>query len=336
MEIIVVDNHSTDGSLAYLSSRFERVRFISLAHNPGFAASCNIGLRESRGRYVLFLNPDTIIPEDLFTFSLDFFHQHPEAGAIGYRMIDGEGRYLRESKRGFPGLWAGFCRFTLLADWFPTSAWFASYYLGHLPERKPAAVDVLSGAALMVPDRVLEKTGSFDERFFMYGEDIDLSYRIQRAGYINYYRPEISLIHFKGESTVRNPQYYQRFFGAMRLFVEKYARGPFSSIRLTLTRGMITLIQRAMMWRGVTTLPDPKRPESFRVMGEEVSGVARSFDSINCLLCTGPHYTYQQCIADLESRGRRYRCFIHAIGSGSIVGASGAHYRGLSFRLPAD
>ena len=222
-EIILIDNNSTDGTKDFFSNKFASVQFIWNKENVGFSAANNIALHNATGKYILFLNPDTIIPEDCFEKCLAFFETKKGAGALGVRMIDGTGRFLKESKRGFPGLITSFFKLTGLAAMFPHSKTVANYYLGNLPEHENHVVDVLAGAFMMVEKKILEITGAFDEDFFMYGEDIDLSYRIQKAGYKNYYFSETTIIHFKGESTTKASLHYVKmFYGAMHLFVKKH------------------------------------------------------------------------------------------------------------------
>jgi GT2 family glycosyltransferase len=178
------------------------------------------------GTYILFLNPDTIVPEDCFVKCISYFKQHPSTGAMGVRMIDGSGTYLKESKRGFPGPATALFKLTGLAALFPRSALFARYYLGNKEEHAVAEADVLSGAFLFTGKEVISETGGFDEAFFMYGEDIDLSYRIQQAGFRNIYYPEVTIIHFKGESTRKQSlKYITIFYRAMSIFVRKHYGG---------------------------------------------------------------------------------------------------------------
>lgn len=225
-EIIVVDNQSSDNSIAYLSPKFPSVRFISNTENLGFAKACNQGLQESEGDYVLFLNPDTIVPEDCFRQCIQFFELHPDAGALGIKMLDGSGTFLKESKRAFPSPLTSLFKLFGLSRLFPRSKTFSKYHLGHLDENQNNEVDVLAGAFMMIKMQVLEKVGSFDETFFMYGEDVDLSYRIQKAGYRNYYFAGSSIIHFKGESTRKGSMNYVRmFYKAMSIFVRKHYGG---------------------------------------------------------------------------------------------------------------
>ena len=225
-EIIVADNNSTDGSRAYLEGDFPAVKFIWNCDNIGFAKANNIALEKAKGEFVLFLNPDTLLAEDSIEKCMQFFKIHEKIGALGIHMVDGSGNFLKESKRAFPSPLTSLFKLSGLARLFPLSKIFARYHLGHLPENKNHEVDVLAGAFMMIPKKVLSEIGNFDERFFMYGEDVDLSYRIQEAGYKNYYFAESSIIHFKGESTKRGSLNYVRlFYKAMSLFVKKHYSG---------------------------------------------------------------------------------------------------------------
>ena len=225
-EVIVIDNGSVDNSVRYLQPLFPRVRFIANEENPGFAKACNQGLRLASGRYILFLNPDSIVPENCFQQCMAFLESHPEAGALGIKMLDGSGRFLPESKRAFPSPMTSLFKLSGLSRVFPKSKIFSRYHLGHLDRNENQEVDVLAGAFMMIKKEVLDKVGSFDETFFMYGEDVDLSYRIQKAGYTNYYFAESSIIHFKGESTRKGSMNYVRmFYNAMRIFVRKHYGG---------------------------------------------------------------------------------------------------------------
>lgn len=225
-EVIVVDNASTDGSRAWLEPLFPSVRFIWNPANLGFAKANNQALALASGDNILFLNPDTILPEDAIRRCLDFLDAHPKAGALGVRMLDGTGRYLPESKRAFPGPMTSLYKLSGLSALFPRSRVFARYHLGHLDPMKDHEVDVLAGAFMFVRRSVLDKTGGFDEQFFMYGEDIDLSYRIQQAGHVNHYLSSPTILHFKGESTRKGSLNYVRmFYNAMGIFVHKHYGG---------------------------------------------------------------------------------------------------------------
>jgi GT2 family glycosyltransferase len=226
VEIIVVDNRSEDNSPAYLQPLFPEIRFLDNQQNLGFSKACNQGLKFSNGNYVLFLNPDTIVAEDCFIKCIEFFESHPDAGALGIKMLDGAGRFLKESKRSFPSPSAALYKLFGLSKIFPRSKVFSKYHLGNLNPDQTNEIDVLAGAFMMIKKEVLDKTGGFDETFFMYGEDVDLSYRIQKAGYKNYYFAGSSIIHFKGESTRKGTlNYIRMFYNAMSIFVRKQYGG---------------------------------------------------------------------------------------------------------------
>jgi GT2 family glycosyltransferase len=247
-EVFVVDNNSTDGSADFFTGKFPQVNFIWNKENGGFAKANNQALAIAKGAYILFLNPDTIVPEDCFEKCIDFFKQHNDAGALGIKMVDGAGKFLKESKRAFPSPLTSLFKLCGLARLFPQSKIFGRYHLGHLPTDKTASVDVLAGAFMMIPKAILNTVGGFDERFFMYGEDVDLSYRIQKAGHKNYYYANSSIIHFKGESTKKGSINYVRlFYNAMVLFVKKHYKGS--------RAGVFTfLIQLAIWFRAGLTL----------------------------------------------------------------------------------
>lgn len=234
-EIIVVDNNSTDDSIAYLQPRFAGVHIIANKENTGFAKACNQGLAIAKGKFILFLNPDTIVPEDCFEKCIAFFNTTPDAGALGIKMIDGSGAFLKESKRSFPSPLTSLFKLAGLSALFPKSKLFGRYHLGHLDNNQTHAVSVLAGAFMMIRKNILDTIGGFDETFFMYGEDIDLSYRIEKAGYKNFYFADSTIIHFKGESTKKGSMnYVHLFYNAMSIFVRKHygqgKAGVFSSL----------------------------------------------------------------------------------------------------------
>ena len=230
-EVLVVDNASTDGSVTYLQPKFEWVQFMANQTNVGFGKANNQALQQCTGRYVLFLNPDTIVAEDCFTECIAFMENTPGAGALGIRMVDGQGLFLPESKRAFPSPLTSFFKLVGLTGLFPTSSLFARYTLGHLDEHSNHEVDVLAGAFLLGRRELLLALNGFDETFFMYGEDVDLSYRIQQNGYKNYYFSGSTIIHFKGESTKKGSLNYVRmFYQAMSIFVQKHYGGGKASL----------------------------------------------------------------------------------------------------------
>jgi GT2 family glycosyltransferase len=257
-EIIVVDNNSRDNSVAYLTPLFPCVRFISNDQNVGFAKACNQGYKISTGKYVLFLNPDTIVAEDCFSECVSFFETHNDAGAVGVKMLDGQGHLLKESKRAFPSPVTSLFKLFGFARLFPKSKTFSRYHLGHLDENKNHEVDVLAGAYMMVRRSLLDQLDGFDEVFFMYGEDVDLSYRIQKIGFKNYYIAESSILHFKGESTRKGSLNYVRmFYNAMSIFVRKHYRGGKANafnflIHIAIwLRAVMSAIGKFILWIGL-------------------------------------------------------------------------------------
>lgn len=223
VEILVVDNNSVDDSVAYLKSCKAPVSCIFNSENVGFSKANNQAIKIAQGKYILLLNPDTIVAEDTLVKTLAYMNQHPEAGALGIRMLDSNGRYLPESKRGLPTPAVAFYKLFGLSACFPKSKRFGQYHLSYLSAHQNHPVDVLSGAFMLIQKAVLNKIGGLDERFFMYGEDVDLSYRITQAGYQNHYFAESSIIHHKGESTKKgNLNYVRLFYGAMARFAEKH------------------------------------------------------------------------------------------------------------------
>lgn len=199
------------------------MKFLWNEENIGFSKANNRVLKQATGEYILFLNPDTIVPEDCFEKCISFLQSQNDPAALGVRMIDGAGHFLKESKRAFPSPVTSLYKLAGLTRLFPRSKVFARYYLGNCDEHQTQAADVLAGAFMMVTRNILDKVGGFDEIFFMYGEDVDLSYRIQKAGYRNYYFPVCTIIHFKGESTKKiSLHYVRKFYSAMNLFVKKH------------------------------------------------------------------------------------------------------------------
>ncbi len=186
VEVFVVDNNSADGSVEMVRNKFPEVILIVNKHNPGFSIANNQAIRQAKGQYILLLNPDTVVAEDTFRICLQFMDDHPQVGGLGVRMIDGSGQFLPESKRGFPSPWVAFCKAFGLSRLFPRSKWFNHYHLGYLSEKEAHPIEVLAGAFMWMRSSVLDEVGLLDESFFMYGEDIDLSYRIVKGGYQNY------------------------------------------------------------------------------------------------------------------------------------------------------
>ncbi|MEZ5003344.1 MAG: glycosyltransferase [Chitinophagales bacterium] len=234
-EVFVVDNHSVDGSIEMVSEQFPQTHLIASKQNLGFSKANNLAIKQAKGQYILLLNPDTIVKEDTFQKVIDFMEDHPEAGAMGIKMMDGNGQFLPESKRGFPTPYVAFCKMSGLSKLFPRSKKFNQYHLGYLDKNEIHEVDVLSGAFMLLRKTVIDKVGALDEDYFMYGEDIDLSFRIKQAGYKNYYFPHTEIIHFKGESTKKGSYNYVRmFYNAMIIFTQKHFTGSKAKYLTTL------------------------------------------------------------------------------------------------------
>lgn len=223
-EIFVVDNNSHDDSCRMVGQTFPEVVLIKNTTNYGFSVANNQALKLSSGRFVLLLNPDTVVEEDTFSKCINFMYRTPKSGALGVRMVNGEGIFLPESKRALPNPAIAFYKSFGLAFLFPKSKLFNKYYLSHLANDVTTSVEVVSGAYMLIRREALEKAGLFDEKFFMYGEDIDMSYRLLKNGYLNYYFAETQIIHYKGRSTPNNDfTDILHFYKAMRIYLIKRA-----------------------------------------------------------------------------------------------------------------
>jgi len=222
-EVFVVDNNSVDGSCSMIKDKFPKVTLVENKRNEGFAKANNIAIKESKGQYILLLNPDTVVQEDTFIKCISFMEEHPDAGALGVKMINGKGNFLPESKRALPTPSVAFYKISGLSFLFPRSRIFGRYHLGNLDKEQNHEVEILSGAFMFIRRETIDKTGLLDENFFMYGEDIDLSYRIINAGYKNYYFAGTTIIHYKGESTKKGSlNYVIVFYDAMLRFAQKH------------------------------------------------------------------------------------------------------------------
>jgi GT2 family glycosyltransferase len=226
VEICVVDNHSLDGSCAMVRKRFANVRLWELPENLGFSRANNLAVRATQGRWVLLLNPDTVVKEDGFIQVLRYADAHPRLGGMGVPMVDGQGRYLPESKRGLPDPWSAFCKITGLYRLAPRTRTFNRYYMGHIDRDQTAPIEILSGAYMLLRREALDQVGLLDETYFMYGEDIDLSWRLIQGGWENHYFAGTSIIHYKGESTKKGSlNYVLVFYKAMLIFTETHFAG---------------------------------------------------------------------------------------------------------------
>ncbi|WP_158961400.1 glycosyltransferase family 2 protein [Myroides fluvii] len=223
-EIIVVDNNSQDSSAAMMHDIFPEVLYFENQDNLGFPKGNNIGVKHAKGKYICILNPDTVVAEDTFEQLLALFEHKERLGIVGCQLIDGRGGFLPESKRGIPTYWRSLMKVTGLYKLFPTSTFANGYYASHLPQHQNGAVEILVGAFMFMPRALYLELGGFDERFFMYVEDTDLSYSSLKAGYENYYLADTMIIHYKGESTVKDLEYVKRFHRGTQIFYEKHFR----------------------------------------------------------------------------------------------------------------
>lgn len=236
-EVLVVDNNSSDGSVDYLKESFPEgsfpeLRIIVNTDNQGFGKANNQAIGMAKGDYLLFCNPDTFVSEDTLRRCLDFMAEHPDAGCLGVKMLNANGTFAPESRRGVPTPWASFCKITRLSKLFPHSKTFGYYYMQHLPIDEPAEIEIVSGAFMMVKREVVESVGIFDEDYFMYCEDTDLSYRMLKAGYRNYYLPT-QILHYKGESTRQNTySYVNNFYKAIFIFFKKHFNSHLFLLRI--------------------------------------------------------------------------------------------------------
>lgn len=226
LDVFVVDNASIDGSNDMVSEDFPNVKLIANSNNVGFAVANNQAIKLSKSKYVLILNPDTVLQEDTLKICYEYMQNNAKVGAVGVKMIDGAGNFLPESKRDLPNVWNSFAKLSGLAALFPSSQLFNGYALGHLDPNKNHVIQVLCGAFMFVRKSTIDEVGMFDERFFMYGEDIDWSRRIVEGGFEIHYLADSMIIHYKGESTKKSSlSYVKTFYNAMGLYVEKHYSG---------------------------------------------------------------------------------------------------------------
>ena len=343
-EIIVIDNASTDNSIEYLQPKFSSIKLIKNELNEGFAKANNKALQLAAGNYILYLNPDTIIAEDTLLNCIHFLDEHINAGAVGVKLIDGSGNFLPESKRTFPSLIASFFKMTGVATLFPHSAIFNRYALGNLDENKIHEVDVLPGAFFMSHRNVLLQLNGFDEDFFMYGEDIDLSYRIQQAGYKNFYLGDCSIVHFKGESTQKEkPGYLKNFYDAMKIFVSKhYKKRSANLLKITIAFSQTI----ASVKQSFSSVKKEKNNFNFLLVGNDAETSStekillsnkKKINKINALhqlnqslfsdkkpaivFCIG-NLSYTETISFIQKNKNKYAYFWHKANSKSITGSS--------------
>ncbi|MCD0467506.1 glycosyltransferase family 2 protein [Flavobacterium sp. ENC] len=265
-EIIVIDNNSSDDSCIMMKERFPDVRLIQNKENFGFPKGNNIGVKEAHGKYICILNPDTVVAEDTFTQILAFAEKQHNLGIVGCKLIDGTGQFLPESKRGIPTPWVAFTKIFGLYKIFPKCTLFNQYYAQHVFENETGKVEILVGAFMLMERNLYLELQGFDEDCFMYADDIDLSYRALRDGKNNYYFHETTVLHYKGESTVKDEKYMKRFQEAMTFFYQKHFRKSlFFSIFIKIG---IVFFSFAKMFQGKPK--DKPRPESYVLYSSDV------------------------------------------------------------------
>jgi N-acetylglucosaminyl-diphospho-decaprenol L-rhamnosyltransferase len=343
-EVYIVDNASSDGSLDFLEPRFPEFHFIRNEMNTGFAKANNQALLRCQGEFVLFLNPDTILAENCLDICVSFLQKTKDAGALGVHMVDGAGKYLKESKRGFPTTRSSFFKMTGIIHLFPTSKFFSGYYMGHVGNNLPARVDILSGAFMMVRKSVLDITGGFDELFFMYAEDIDLSYRISQSGFRNYYLPSANIIHFKGESTKKNFLYTKMFHEAMEKFIHKHFVGSaaklkrislYAGIRLHRAVNNVRLFFKIKEKKTAWAMPvflkggaDIQAQWAAVLQSKKMSITQDESKAGKIIFCEGPDLSWTSIIEDIQNNRNHTLYMFHGAGTQAAVGSHSSKDQG--------
>lgn len=266
-EIIVVDNNSSDDSCEMIKAHFPNVKLIQNNQNLGFPKGNNIGVAQAKGEYICILNPDTVVAEDTFDNVLAFAENKKELGIVGVKLIDGTGNFLPESKRGIPTPWVAFTKIASLYKLFPKSKFFNQYYAQHLSENETGKADILVGAFMFLKKELYDEVGGFDEDCFMYSDDIDLSYVIVQSGKSNYYFHETTVIHYKGESTVKDGMYMKRFKESMDFFYKKHFQSSFL-FSAFMKIGMV-LFSFVKKFQGRAKIK--KTPENYLLLSESAS-----------------------------------------------------------------
>lgn len=322
-QVWVVDNCSSDGSVDYLEPLFPEVKFIRSQENLGFSRGNNLAIRQSKGKYILLLNPDTIISSRTLKDCIRLLDEHPEVGATGVSMFNADGSFARESKRAIPTAKVSFYKMMGLGSLFPQHPTFARYYLGHLDAGSPHEIEIISGAFNMLRREALEQVGLLDEDFFMYGEDIDLSYRMLLGGWKNWYLPT-AMLHYKGESAHSSTfRYVNVFYQAMIIFYDKHFGGKYSLSALLIRiavylKAMMTLIVHFANHLKARFFA-PAKPDVMYVMCDDaVKGklqklldkhgisVSKSKDEADFMLFQYGQYSYDQMIELLtKQEGKR-------------------------------
>ena len=266
-EIIIIDNNSPDDSCAMMKAKFPHIKLIENKENSGFPKGNNIGVAQAKGEYLCILNPDTIVAEDTFTKIMKTENWQLNTGIVGCKLIDGSGAFLPESKRGVPTPWVAFTKIFGLYKLFPKSNWFNQYYAQHLSKNESGNVSILVGAFMVLKRDLYLQVGGFDENCFMYSDDIDLSYMILKTGKSNYYFHETSVIHYKGESTIRDGTYMKRFREAMQFFYKKhFKKSWFFDVMMQVGSFVFSLVKKS------------QQKQEIRIISEYVVFSKRNFE----------------------------------------------------------
>ncbi len=342
-EIIIVDNNSEDDSIAMLKQYFAQIPLMQNKEKVGFRRANNQGVALAKGEFICILNPDTAVSKDTFLKVLKFGDEHPDFGAIGTKLIDGTGKFLPESKRNIPKPKVAF--FKMLGIRSKKN----SYYANHLKENENGKVSVLVGAFMLMKKSRYEEVGGFDEDYFMYGEDIDLSYKLLKKGYENYYVGETTILHYKGESTSKDKNYVKRFYGAMRIFYKKHfkSNGIFKSLVFI----GVALAQFANTFRSNSGSKYKHRPEMYYLLsdnigflkkladasGESLKSISKSSVTdggiYNCRLIFDANYiSYKQIFKTMETlkdTGNTYR--IRPVTCDFLIGSDSSNAKGEVF-----
>ena len=305
-EIIVVDNNSSDDSCEMMKQLFPHIKLIENPVNVGFPKGNNIAVAEAKGEYICILNPDTVVAEDTFEKILNYVTlsgvEVSNTGIIGCKLIDGTGNFLPESKRGVPTPWVAF---TKIFGLYKFSNYFGKYYAQHLTENQSGKVDVLVGAFMVMKRDLYLQVGGFDENCFMYSDDIDLSYMIQKLGKENFYFHETSVIHYKGESTVRDEKYLKRFREAMQFFYKKhFKKSIVFDVMMQVGSFVFTIFKQKQQKNSSKKIFQyiivTKNPENDNIVSDvlskkDFSFVMRVFDKMNVLEKEIEAFKKQKC-----------------------------------------
>ncbi len=340
-EIIVIDNSSSDDSCAMLKEKFPDVKLIENKENSGFPKGNNIGVAQAKGEYICILNPDTVVAEDTFLKILNSKLQTPnfEQGIIGCKLIDGKGNFLPESKRGVPTPWVAFTKIFGLYKVFSRSSWFNQYYAQHLTENQSGKVDILVGAFMIMRRNLYLEVGGFDENCFMYSDDIDLSYMVLKTGKENYYFHETSVIHYKGESTIRDGLYMKRFREAMQFFYKKHFKKSvvfdlmmqsgaflFSLIKKSQQKNIRRIIDEYVVFSKSTLNLDLKIKSTYY---RELNAFKNDFSSNKELIFDVDTFSFKEIIAFMEQNKASNLTFKNYIKSSNFcIGSNNSNDRG--------